>query len=49
MVKIEIIVIMQENIKGAAHSTGKLKYSEPKKISIVFHNASNYDYHFFIK
>ena len=26
-----------------------LKYSVPKRISIVFHNESNYDYHFIIK
>ena len=31
------------------HSIRKLKYSVPKKISIVFHNESNYDYHFIIK
>ena len=26
-----------------------LEYSVPKKIPIVFHNESNYDYHFVIK
>ena len=26
-----------------------LKYSAPKKVSIVFHSESNYDYHFIIK
>ena len=31
--------------RGAAHSIWNLKYSLPKKISIVFHNGSNYDYH----
>ena len=31
------------------HSTCNLKYSLPKKISIVFHNGSNYCYHFIIK
>ena len=35
--------------RGAAHSICNLKYSVPKKISIVFHNGSNYDYHFIIK
>ena len=34
---------------GAAHSICNLKYSVPKRIPIVFHNGSNYDYHFFIK
>ena len=32
-----------------AHSICKFKYSVPKKIPIVFHNGSNYDYHFIIK
>ena len=31
------------------HSICNLKYSIPKKISIVFHNGSNSDYHFIIK
>ena len=26
-----------------------LKYSVPKRIRTVFHNGSNYDYHFIIK
>ena len=29
----------------AANSISSLKYSVPKEISIVFHNASNYDFH----
>ena len=33
----------------AAHSICNLKNSVPKKMSIVFHNGSNYDYHFIIK
>ena len=33
----------------AAHSICNFKYSVPKKIPIVFHNGSNYDYHFIIK
>ena len=35
--------------RGSAHSMCNLKYSVPKIISIVFHNKSNYDYHFIIK
>ena len=31
------------------HSIYNLKYSVPKKIPIVFHNESNYGYHFIIK
>ena len=33
----------------AAHSICNLKYSVPKKILTVFHNKSNYDYHFIRK
>ena len=35
--------------RGAAHSICSLKFSVPKIIPIVFHNRSNYDYHFIIK
>ena len=35
--------------RGAAHSLCNLKYCVPKKIPIVFHSGSNYDYHFIIK
>ena len=36
--------------RGAAHSIAcNSKYSVPKIIPIVFHNGSNYDYHFIIK
>ena len=35
--------------RGAAYSIYNLKYSVPKKIPIVFHNGSSYDYHFMIK
>ena len=35
--------------RGAAHSICSLKYIVPKKASVVFHNGSNYDYHFIIK
>ena len=31
------------------HSTFNLKYSISKKISIAFHNGSNYNYHFIKK
>ena len=33
---------------GAAHFVYSLKYGVPKKIYILFHNGSNYDYHFII-
>ena len=32
--------------RDAAHIICNLKYSVPKKIPIVFHNGSNYYYHF---
>ena len=35
--------------RSAALSTCNLKCSVSKKIPIVFHNGSNYDYHFIIK
>ena len=35
--------------RGTAHNICNLKYSVPKKIPIVFHNGSNYNYHFIIK
>ena len=34
--------------RGAAHSICNWKFCVPEKILIVFHNGSNYDYHFFI-
>ena len=34
---------------GVAYSIYNLKYNLPKKSPIVFHNGSNYDYHFIIK
>ena len=38
-----------QKYRGAVHSICNLKYSVPKKIPVVFHNGSNYDYHFIIK
>ena len=35
--------------RGALHYICNLKYSVPEGIHIVFHNGSNYDYHFIIK
>ena len=35
--------------RGAAQSICNLKNSIPKEIPIVFHNQSDYDYHFIIK
>ena len=35
--------------RGATHSICNLKYIVPNKILVVFHNVSNYDYHFIIK
>ena len=34
---------------GPAHSICNLRYKVPKKILVVFHNGSTYDYHFVIK
>ena len=35
--------------RGDAYSIWNLKYSVAKEIPIVFHNESDYDYHFIIK
>ena len=35
--------------RDAAHSICNLKFHVPNEISVVFHNGSNYDYHFIIK
>ena len=35
--------------RGAAHSVCNIKYSVLKVIPIVFHNESNYHYHFIRK
>ena len=37
------------NFIAAAHNICNLRYNVPKKIPIVFHNGSTYDYHFVIK
>ena len=35
--------------RGAAHSICNLIFNIPNEIPVVFHNESNYDYHFTIK
>ena len=35
--------------RGVAHSICNLKFNASNKIPVVFHNCSNYDYHFLIK
>ena len=35
--------------RGAAHSICNLEFNVHNEISVVFHDGSNYDYHFFIK
>ena len=35
--------------RGAARSEYNLRYKVPKKIPVVFHNGSTYDFHFIIK
>ena len=34
--------------RGVTYSICNLKYNAPKKIPIVFHNGSNYDYQYII-
>ena len=45
--KLETIAIIQVNIE--AHSICNLKFNVPNEILVVFHNGSNYHYHFIIK
>ena len=49
IIESEIIATKPEKFRGAAHSIRNLIYKVPKKIPIVFHNGSTYDYHFIIK
>ena len=35
--------------RDAAHSFCNLKFNMPYETTVVFHNSSNYDYHFIIK
>ena len=39
----EIIVIVTEKFRGAAHSIYNLTYKTPKEIPIVFQNGYTYD------
>ena len=38
-----------DKYRDAAASIYDLKFSVPNQIPVVFHNGSNYDYHFIIK
>ena len=35
--------------RGAVHSICNSKFNVPNEFPVVFHNGSNYDYHFIIK
>ena len=35
--------------RGSTHSICNLKFNVPNEIPVVFHNCSNYDYHFIMK
>ena len=48
-IKLKILVHYTGKYRGAAHSICNLRYETPKKIPIVFHNDSTYDYNFIIK
>ena len=45
----EIIFIIQANIKILFIAYTIQNIGIPKEISVLFHSASNYDYHFIIK
>ena len=38
-----------EKYRGAAHSNCNSKFNVPNEVPVVFHNGSNYDYHFIIE
>ena len=40
---------MTGKYRDAAHSIYNLRFNVPQKIPVLFHNGSNYDYHFIIK
>ena len=44
-----ITVVTQESIEVLTHSICNLRYKRPVEVPVVFHNDSNYDYHFIIK
>ena len=44
-----VIYVGKGKYRGAAHSTCNLKFSVSSEIPVVFHNGSNYDFHFIIK
>ena len=35
--------------RGAAHNICNLRFNVPNEIPVIFHNGSNYDYHFIMK
>ena len=45
IVKLELIVIMQDEYRGVSHSICDLKHNILKEINAMFHYGSNYDYH----
>ena len=47
--KKESIVILQVNIEVQHIVYVILRFNVPNEIPVVFHNGSNYDYHFIIK
>ena len=49
IIKSEIIVITLENYVSAFQSIFDLRYETAKEIPVIFHNSSNYYYHFIIK
>ena len=49
IIKSEIVVVILEDNRGAAHVMFSEKCKIPKEIPVVFHDGSRYDYRFIIK
>ena len=45
--KLEITAVLQ--VRGVGHGLCNLRFNVPNEIPAVFHNGSNYYYHFIIK
>ena len=45
----DIECLVRKKVLFLVHSICNLKFNVPNEIPVVFHNGSNYDYHFIVK